>query len=157
MRAVVVVDSAAMSCWPSVSDSSGIVSGIRIASAARPAIQGKRAISCAHFAHRPSCACCSEGGWRTRSELIRGPVIASVAGSSVKAASTATTTAIAAIRPSVVISGMPATASEISAIVTVPPAKKTAPPEVAAARAIDSSIASPSLMPRKCRVTMNSA
>ena len=55
------------------------------------------------------------------------------------------------------ISGMPATASETSAIVTVPPAKNTAPPEVAAARAIDSSIDSPSFMPRKCRVTMNSA
>ena len=72
-----------------------------------------------------------------------GPAIASTAGSSVSAASTATTTAIAAIRPIVVTSGMPATASETSAIVTVQPAKNTAPPEVAAARAIDSSIAQP--------------
>ena len=40
LRAVVDVDSAAMSCWPRFSDSSGIVSGIRIASAASPAIHG---------------------------------------------------------------------------------------------------------------------
>ena len=66
-------------------------------------------------------------------------------------------TAIAAIRPIVVTSGMPATASETSAIVTVPPAKVTAPPEVATARAIDSCNSRPSFMPRKCRVTMNSA
>ena len=65
---------------------------------------------------------------RTRSELIRGPVIASIAGSSVSAARTATTTAIAAIRPIVVTSGMSATASDTSAIVTVPPANTTAPP-----------------------------
>ena len=42
-------------------------------------------------------------------------------------------------------------------IVTVQPAKNTAPPEVAAARAIDSCSSSPSFSPRKCRVTMNSA
>jgi len=75
----------------------------------------------------------------------------------VSAASTATTTAIAAIRPIVVTSGMFATASETSAIVTVPPAKNTAPPEVDVARAIDSSISRPSPRPRKWRVTMNSA
>jgi hypothetical protein len=57
----------------------------------------------------------------------------------------------------VVTSGMFATASETRAIVTVPPAKNTAPPEVAAARAIDSSIGKSSDNPRKCRVTMNSA
>jgi hypothetical protein len=58
--------------------------------------------------------------------LIRGPTIASIAGSRVSAARTATTTATAAISPIVVTSGMPATASEISAIVTVPPANGTA-------------------------------
>src|SRR6202000_3307728 len=67
----------------------------------------------------------SDGGWRTRSELIFGPRIASSAGSSVSAAATATTTAIAAISPIVVTSGMSATASETSAIVTVPPANTT--------------------------------
>ena len=87
------------------------------------------------------------GGVLTLSELIRGPKIASSAGRSVSAASTATITATAAISPSVVTSGMPATASETSAIVTVPPAKNTAPPEVAAARAIDSSSSSPSPRP----------
>ena len=86
-----------------------------------------------------------------------GPVIASAAGSRVNAARTATTTATAAISPIVVTSGIPATVSETSAIVTVPPANVTAPPEVATARAIDSPSSRPSFMPRKCRVTMNSA
>ncbi len=93
-----------------------------------------------------------------RSELIRGPTSDSTAGSRVSAASTATTTAIAAIKPIVVTSGMPATASEASAIVTVAPAKNTAPPEVAADagdRLVH--IGSPSFIPRKWRVTMNSA
>ena len=84
---------------------------------------------------------CSSVWWRcrTRSELIRGPSIASPPAAASAPRSTATTTAIAAIRPIVVTSGMPATASETSAIVTVQPAKNTAPPDVAAARAIDSS------------------
>ena len=77
-------------------------------------------------------------GLRTRNELIRGPRMARNAGSRVSAPRTATTTATAAIRPIVVTSGISATASETSAIVTVPPAKNTAPPEVAVARAIDS-------------------
>ena len=108
-------------------------------------------------AQRPERVLFSSGGWRTRSELIRGPAIASVAGSSVSAAATATTTAIAAISPIVVTSGMSATASDTSAIVTVPPANTTAPPEVAVARAIDSCQSRPSSIPRRCRVTMNSA
>ena len=70
---------------------------------------------------------------------MRGPTAPSNAGSSVTAASIATSTAIAAMNPSVVTSGIWATASEISAIVTVEPANITAPPEVAAARAIASS------------------
>src|SRR5258708_111036 len=52
---------------------------------------------------------------------------------------------------------MPTTASDRSATITVVPAKTTAPPDVAVARATDSSVASP---PRRCswwRVTMNSA
>jgi hypothetical protein len=49
-----------------------------------------------------------------------------------------------------------ATSSDSSAIVTVVPAKNTAPPDVAAARAIDSLVSNPSLSPRKCRVMMNS-
>ena len=88
---------------------------------------------------------------------MRGPTMASKAGSSVRAASTATTTAMAAINPIVVTSGIWATASETSAIVTVQPAKNTAPPEVAVARAIDSWKSSSSSSPRRCRVTMNRA
>ena len=88
---------------------------------------------------------------------MRGPRIPNIAGNSVSAASTATTTAIAAISPIVVTSGICATASDTSAIVTVQPANNTAPPDVAAARAIDSRNSSPSSSPRKCRVTINSA
>ena len=73
----------------------------------------------------------------------------SIAGSSVSAPITATTTAMAAISPIVVTIGIPATASETSAIVTVPPAKNTAPPDVAADRATDSSMSRPSFIPRK--------
>lgn len=57
----------------------------------------------------------------------------------------------------VVTSGILATASDTSAMVTVLPANTTAPPEVATARAIDSRSSRPSPRPRKCRVTMNSA
>ena len=52
--------------------------------------------------------------------------------------------------------GIFATSSEHSAITTVPP-KKTAPPEVAVARAHDSCISIPSLSWSLWRVTMNSA
>jgi hypothetical protein len=153
----VEVDSAATSCWPRLSDSSGIDKGTKIASAASPASNGCLAMSAAHLAHRPVLICASVPGARTRSELIRGPTMPSKAGSNVSAASTDTTTATAAMNPSVVTSGIPATASETSAIVTVPPAKKTAPPDVAVARATDSGKSSPSESPLKCRVTMNSA
>ncbi len=64
-----------------------------------------------------------------------GPSAPSIAGSRVAAAKTATTTAIAAVKPSVVTSGMPAKASEQRAMTTVKPAKTTAPPAVAVARA----------------------
>ena len=91
------------------------------------------------------------------SESIRGPSAPSIAGSSVAAAQTATTTAIAAVKPSVVTSGMPAKASEQRAITTVKPAKTTAPPAVAVARAIDSRSSIPSASCSLWRVTMNSA
>ena len=153
---MVEVDSAPTSCCPSVSENSGIISGIRIASATSPERRGLFATPLAHRAEKPLVWL---SGWisRTRSALIRGPRIASTAGSNVSAPSTASTTAIAAISPIVVTKGMPATTSETSAIVTVPPAKNTAPPDVAVARAIDSFIGNPSRRPRKWRVTMNSA
>ena len=68
-----------------------------------------------------------------------------MAGNNVVAASTAMTTAIAAVKPSALTSGIPAIAREQSAITTVNPAKTTAPPEVAVARATDSLISIPSL------------
>ena len=88
---------------------------------------------------------------------MRGPSAPSIAGSSVAAAQTATTTAIAAVKPSVLTSGMPAKASEQRAITTVKPAKTTAPPAVAVARAIDSRSSIPSASWSLWRVTMNSA
>ncbi len=93
----------------------------------------------------------------TRSESIRGPSAPSIAGSRVVAAQTATTTAIAAVKPSVATSGMPAKASEQSAITTVKPAKTTAPPAVAVARATDSRTSIPSRSWSLCLVTMNRA
>ena len=61
-----------------------------------------------------------------------------MAGRSVTAAQTAVKTAIADVKPSRVTSGMSATASEQIAITTVVPAKATAAPSVATARATDS-------------------
>ena len=86
-----------------------------------------------------------------------GPSAPSIAGNSVAAAKTATTTAIAAVNPSVLTSGIPAKASEQSAITTVNPAKTTAPPAVAVARAIDSRRSIPSPSWSLWRVTMKSA
>ncbi len=86
-----------------------------------------------------------------------GPSAPSIAGSSVAAAKTATTTAIAAVKPSVETSGMPAKASEQRAMITVKPAKTTAPPAVATARAIDSLSSIPSRSWILCLVTMKSA
>lgn len=130
---------------------------MRIASAARPATIGRLAMSLAYLAQSPFLACAVVGGWWMRSELMCRPRIARKAGRRVRAADTATTTDIAAIRPIVVTSGMPATASETSAIVTVPPAKNTAPPEVATEREMDSFMGNPSCSPRMWRVTMKSA
>ena len=93
----------------------------------------------------------------TRSELMWGPSAPSIAGSRVAAAKTATTTAIAAVKPRVETSGMPAKASEQSAMTTVKPAKTTAPPAVAVARAIDSRSSIPSPSWSLWRVTMKSA
>jgi hypothetical protein len=88
---------------------------------------------------------------------MRGPSAPSSAGSSVTAAVTATTTATAALYPIVTTNGIPEKSSDTSAITTVVPAKTTAPPAVAVARAIDSRISIPSFSCSLWRVTMNSA
>ena len=88
---------------------------------------------------------------------MRGPRAPSSAGSNVVAPRTETTTAIAAVKPSLATSGMPANTSETRAITTVLPANRTAPPAVAVARAIDSCISMPSLSCSLWRVTMKSA
>ena len=84
------------------------------------------------------------------------PAIAMIAGVSVTAMSTATATAAAAATPSAVRKGMPATESPTRAMITVSPAKTTADPEVAVARAMDSSTGSPARSCSWCRLTMKS-
>ena len=64
---------------------------------------------------------------------------------------------MADVYPSVVTSGMPTTASDSSATITVEPANTTAPPEEATARAIDSRVSIPAPRCWRCRVTMKSA
>ena len=71
-----------------------------------------------------------------RTDSMCCPTMASTAGSRVRAASTAVTTATAAEYPSAVTRGIPATRSARRAITTVDPAKTIALPEVATAIAI---------------------
>ena len=71
--------------------------------------------------------------------------------------STAMATPIAAATPIVVRKGMPATARPQRAIITVIPAKTTADPDVATARATDSSGSIPSRSWSRCREVMNRA
>ena len=147
-----------MSFWPSSSWKIGSASTIRTPSAAIAEAQGLPATFSAQ--RRQPCGSESSGWvlprWK-RSELMRESSAANMAGSSVAAAQTATTTAIAAVKPRVVTSGIPAKASEQRAITTVKPAKTTAPPAVAVARAIDSLGSIPSPSWSLWRVTMNSA
>ncbi len=70
---------------------------------------------------------------------------------------TAIATTIAAEYPSALTIGMFASASEQSAITTVPPANATALPEVAQDLATASSVGSPSASRDLYRVTMKSA
>ncbi len=88
---------------------------------------------------------------------MRGPTSARIAGSSVSAQTIAIATIRPVVRPSVVTSGMPATASEQTATTTVLPANRTAPPEVATARATDSPGSIPLESVSRWVVTMNSA
>jgi hypothetical protein len=70
---------------------------------------------------------------------------------------TASPTATAAATPIVVRNGIPATVRPSRAITTVSPAKITADPAVAVARAIDSSTSRPSASWSRCRDSRNSA
>ena len=147
-----------MSFWPSWSWKIGRASTIRTARATIVAIQGRPATRSAQ--RRQPCGSASAGLALPRwmlSESIRGPSAPSMAGSRVAAAQTATTTATAAVKPSVLTSGIPAKASEQRAMTTVKPAKTTAPPAVAVARAIDSRSSIPSASCSLWRVTMKSA
>jgi len=57
--------------------------------------------------------------------------------------------------PMIVRNGRPATASPTRATITVRPAKTTAEPAVAVARAADSSVSMPVASWSRCRETMN--
>ena len=158
-RAVVEVESAAVSFCPRFSDSSGIASGIRITRATSPAISGWLAISSRPPRPQSSLWDAVLGSRsRTRNELMCAPVIASIAGSNVSAASTATTTAIAAMSPMVVTSGMLGHGERRQC-----DCHRCAGEKHRAAggrrRPRDRLIArsSPCFRPRKCRVTMKSA
>ena len=148
-----------MSSWPSRSENSGTMSGARIAIDAATASHGCRETPRAQVSQRvrPS------GRfpiWRnpgTRSRFTPLPTNERIAGISVIEVTTAVRTAIAAASPSVVTRGMPATASDTSAITTVLPAKTIALPEDETARATDSRIGMPASSWSLCRVTRNSA
>ena len=71
--------------------------------------------------------------------------------------STAMATAIAAATPMTVRKGMPATERPSSAMITVIAANTTAEPDVATARAADSSGSRPCFNWSWCREMMNSA
>ncbi|CPU66567.1 Uncharacterised protein [Mycobacteroides abscessus] len=87
----------------------------------------------------------------------RSPAKPSMAGSSVIETRTASPTPTAAATPMTVRNGMPATPRPTSAIMTVRPAKMTAEPAVATARAVASSTLRPVASSSRCRDTMNSA
>ena len=88
---------------------------------------------------------------------IRAPANPSSAGTSVSETATATATVPAAASPIAVMNGIPTTASEARAITTVAPAKTTALPAVATARAADSSGSIPANSCARWREMMNSA
>ena len=80
-----------------------------------------------------------------------------MAGSNVIEVHTARNTAIADANPRVLTSGIPATTSDSRAMTTVPPAKTTALPDEATARAIDSRSSTPSPSCSRCFVIRNNA
>ncbi len=88
---------------------------------------------------------------------MRCPAKPSRAGSSVRARATITATAPADTRPMIVTAGMPAMARPMMAMTTVVPANSTAAPDVATARAADSSTVMPAARCSRWRVTTNRA
>ena len=86
----------------------------------------------------------------------REPMKPNIAGSRVRATTTATRTAAAAQSPMIVRKGMPVTDKPTRAIITVIPAKSTAEPDVAMARPVDSSGTTPSANCWRCRDRMKS-
>ena len=93
------------SSWPRLNEYCEMMSGTRIAIAVAPQPTAFSRSWPPHRAHSPGQARSSEHDGRTRSASMRVPTIASTAGSSVRATSTAITTATAAINPIVVTGG----------------------------------------------------
>ena len=84
-----------------------------------------------------------------------GPAKPSMAGSSVRAISSATVTEAAAARPMTVRNGMPTTVRPHSAMITVRAAKTTELPDVPMARGTDSAGVMPLSRLVRCRDKMN--
>ena len=84
------------------------------------------------------------------------PIIPSSAGISVTAAIIVVSTTIAAAMPTPLRNDTPSTRRPSSATITVPPAKRTARPEVLSARTHAASGVRPALIAFRWRVTMKS-
>ncbi|GAA3136994.1 hypothetical protein GCM10020001_069380 [Nonomuraea salmonea] len=93
----------------------------------------------------------------TLSALTRWPSSPSRAGTSVTEVSTAATTEMPVTQPSVASSGNPASISALNAMITVPPANTTAPPELDTVLRTDSTTGTPCASSRRCRDSRNSA
>ena len=126
----------------------------RIATELTIAVHGWRLTARAQRCQTPSFCSAAGRSFQIRPLLIRGPSRPSIAGSSVMPANIAIRTTIAAVYPSAVTIGMPATSRESSAMITVEPANTTAPPAVAVARAADSVGSMPLAIWFRCWVTM---
>ena len=134
------------SSCPNCNENSGTINGTRITNDATTATHGCRATPRAQASHRrsPTLRGFGRRNAGTFTRRTQSPSNDRIAGSSVIEASTAMNTAIAEANPSEVTNGIPATASEASAITTVLPAKTIALPEEATAFAIDASTSMPS-------------
>jgi hypothetical protein len=119
------------------------MSGARKSKEATATRTGRPATNAAHDPQTPPPGFFLRRNAGILTALTLAPSRPSTAGRNVIAASTAVTTATAEARPRVLSRGMPATRSDTRATTTVPPANTIALPEVATARAIESSTGIP--------------
>gem|GEM_PF-4666585 len=141
---------------PSFSPAAGTVSAASTAVVIRSTRHGRPATqSLSRAQPLPSVPDLPKNGMR--SALIRWPRIPSSAGTSVMEVSTAQTTEIPVIQPSAVSTGNPASMSALSAMITVPPANTTAPPELEMVCRTASTTGTPSASRRRYRESRKSA